>query len=217
MKTPLWVPSDAVKHRANITRFIDMVNRRWGLEIQSYPELYAWSVEHIPEFWAAMWDFGGIIASRGYRQVVDDLTRFPGARWFDGARLNFAENLLRYRDAHLAFIFRGETQASAQMTYAELCDAVARLAASLRDLGIRPGDRVAAYMPNLIETAVAMLAATSVGATWASCATDLGPQAALDRLGQIEPRVLFTADGYYYKGTLFDTRGNAASVARGIP
>ncbi len=217
MKRPLWVPSDAVKRRANITRFMEMVNRRWGLEIRSYPELYAWSVERIPEFWAAMWDFGGIIASRGYSRVVDDLTRFPGARWFEGARLNFAENLLRYRDDHPAFIFNGETRASAQMTYAELYETVARVAASLRELGIRPGDRVAAYMPNLIETAVGMLAATSLGAVWASCATDLGPQAALDRLGQVEPRVLFTCDGYYYKGTLFDTRGNAAEVARGIP
>lgn len=217
MKTPLWVPSEEVKRRANITKFMEMVNRRYGVEVHSYPELYTWSVEHIPEFWAAMWEFGGIIASRGYEEVVDDLTRFPGAKWFPGARLNFAENLLRYRDDHLAFIFRGESGQSARMTYAELYDAVARLAKPLRELGVRPGDRVVAYMPNLIETAVAMLAATSLGATWASCATDLGPQAALDRLGQVEPKVLFTSDGYFYKGKHFDTLGNAAEVARGIP
>jgi acetoacetyl-CoA synthetase len=117
----------------------------------------------------------------------------------------------------LAFIFKGETQKSAKMTYAELYQAVARLAKSLRDIGIVPGDRVAAYMPNLTETAIAMLATTSIGAVWSSCATDIGPQAALDRLGQIEPKVLFTVDGYFYKGKSFSTLGNAAEVAKAIP
>jgi acetoacetyl-CoA synthetase len=171
----------------------------------------------MPDFWAAVWDFAEIKASRGYAEVVDDLSNFPGARWFGGARLNFAENLLRHRDDRLAFMFQGETRKSATLTYAQLYDQVARLAQSLRELGIAPGDRVVAYMPNLIETAVAMLAAASVGATWASCATDIGPQAALDRLGQVEPKVLFTADGYFYKDRLFDISGNAAEVARQIP
>jgi acetoacetyl-CoA synthetase len=183
----------------------------------SYFQLHSWSVENIPDFWAAMWGFGRIKASRTYSEVVDDLSRFPGARWFRGARLNFAENLLGYRDDHLAFIFQGETRKSSRMTYAELHDRVARLARSLRKLGVAPGDVVAAYMPNLIETVVAMLAATSVGAVWASCATDLGPRAALDRLGQVQPKVLFTADGYFHKNRVYDTRENAATVARGIP
>ena len=152
-----------------------------------------------------------------YDEVVDDLTKFPGVRWFGGARLNFAENLLRYRDDHTAFIFRGETVKSARMTYAELYDTVSRLAKSLRDIGIKPGDRVAAYMPNLMETAIAMLAATSIGATWASCATDLGAEATLDRLGQIEPKVLFTVDGYYYKAKTFSSLTNAEEIVRGIP
>jgi len=216
MKKPLWEPSEERKQQANITRFISLVNEKYGLAIKTYPELWKWSVERIPDFWATMWEFGGIIASRGYDEVVDDLGKFPGARWFKGARLNFAENLLRRRDNHLAFIFKSETQ-SARMTYAELYEAVARLARCLRELGVGPGDRVVGYMPNLPETAIAMLAATSVGATWASCATDIGPQAALDRLGQVEPKVLFTADGYFYKGKHFDTRDNAAKVAQGIP
>ncbi|MEW5899132.1 MAG: acetoacetate--CoA ligase, partial [Bacillota bacterium] len=143
--------------------------------------------------------------------------KFPGAKWFPGARLNFAENLLRYTDDHVAFIFRGETQKSARITYAQLYDTVARLAKSLRELGVAPGDRVVAYMPNLIETAIAMLAATSIGAVWSSCATDIGPQAALDRLGQIEPKVLFTANGYFYKGKAFNSLANAAEIAKGIP
>lgn len=217
MKEPLWEPSEERKNRANITRFIGLVNEKYGLEINSYAQLYNWSVENIPDFWATMWEFGEVKASQGYTEVVDDLGKFPGAKWFGGARLNFAENLLRYRDDHLAFVFKGETRKSATMTYAELYDTVARLASSLREMGVASGDRVVAYMPNLIETAVAMLAATSVGATWASCATDIGPLAALDRLGQVEPKVLFTTDGYFYKGRLFDTRGNAAKVAGEIP
>jgi len=229
MKKPLWEPSEERKSRANITRFIGVVNEECGLEIDSYTQLWNWSVENIPDFWATVWDFGEIKASRGYDEVVDDTasshdvaaasltSEFPGAKWFGGARLNFAENLLRHRDNQLAFIFKGETQKSATMTYAELYDTVARLAKALRGMGVAPGDRVVGYMPNLMETAVAMLATTSVGATWASCATDIGPQAALDRLGQVGPKVLFTADGYFYKGKLFDTLGNAAKVAKGIP
>ncbi len=217
MKEPIWEPSDERNRQANITRFIGLINEKYGLEIKTYPELWSWSVENIADFWATMWEFADIRASRGYTEVVDDLSKFPGAKWFGGARLNFAENLLRYRDDHIAFIFRGETQKSATMTYAELYDTVARLAKSLRDIGVAAGDRVVGYMPNLMETAIAMLAATSIGATWASCATDLGSRAALDRLGQVESKVLFTADGYFYKGKLFDTLGNAAKVAKEIP
>jgi len=217
MKTPLWTPSKNRIKNANTTRFINFVNQRYGKAFKTYGELYEWSVDSIPDFWAAMWDFVEIKASKRYDKVVDDLKRYPGARWFPGARLNFAENLLRYRDDRLAFIFKGETQKSAKMTYAELYRAVARLAKSLRDIGIAPGDRVAAYMPNLTETAIAMLATTSIGAVWSSCATDIGPQAALDRLGQIEPKVLFTVDGYFYKGKSFSTLGNAAEVAKAIP
>ncbi|TMI96683.1 MAG: acetoacetate--CoA ligase, partial [Bacillati bacterium ANGP1] len=149
--------------------------------------------------------------------VVDDLRVFPGAKWFAGARLNFAENLLRFRDDRPALIFRSETRPSTRMSYAEAYEAVARLAHSLRAMGVRPGDRVCGYMPNLIETAVAMLAATAIGAVWASCATDIGPQVAADRLGQVEPKVLFTADGYVYKGNPYATLENAAAVAREIP
>ena len=217
MRSPLWVPSEERKQQANITRFIEQVNAWYGLNISSYAELYRWSVESIPDFWAAIWDFVGIKSSQRYDQVVDDLTKFPGAKWFPGARLNFAENLLRYRDDRLAFIFKGETQTSRRMTYMELYDSVARLALSLKESGVGEGDRVVGYMPNLIETAVAMLAATSLGATWSSCATDIGPHAAIERLGQVEPRVMITADGYFFKGKTFDTLQHAADVARGIP
>jgi acetoacetyl-CoA synthetase len=217
MRSPLWIPSEERKQKANITRFIEQVNAWYRLNIGSYAELYRWSVEQIPDFWAAMWEFATIKESQHYDQVVEDLSKFPGTRWFPGARLSFAENLLRYRDDRLAFIFKGETQVSRTMTYMELYDAVARLAQSLRESGVGVGDRVVGYMPNLIETAVSMLAATSLGATWSSCATDIGPSAAIERLGQVEPKVMITADGYFYKGKAFDTLEHAAEVARGIP
>ena len=216
MRKPLWSPSEERIYQANITRFMNQVNSQRNLSLRSYAALYEWSTEYIPDFWETVWDFSEIKASRLSDQVVKDLTRFPGTNWFAGARLNFAENLLRYRDEQLAFIFQGETQVSKRMTYAELYDSVARLAHSLRETGVGVGDRVVGYMPNLIETAIGMLAATGLGATWSSCATDIGPAAAIERLGQVEPKALITADGYFYKGKSFDTLDHAAEVARGI-
>jgi acetoacetyl-CoA synthetase len=217
MNKLLWTPSEKRKEQANITKFIKFVNEKYSLAIESYDVLYDWSVNNIADFWASIWDFIPIIASRKYDEVIDDLTKFPGAKWFEGAGLNFAENLLRYRDDRTAFIFAGQNLKSKRMTYSELYYSVARLAKSLRAIGTKPGDRVVAYMPNLIETAIAMLAATSIGAAWSSCATDLGAQAAVDRLGQIEPKVLFTVDGYYYKEKTFSSLANVNQIARGIP
>src|SRR4030043_114278 len=170
----LWEPTEERKKNTNIAHFIEFVNKRHKQDFHSYKDVYDWSVDKIPDFWAAVWDFVGVKASKGYEMVVDDVTKMPGAKWFAGARLNFAENLLRYKDTKTALIFKGETQKSAKMSYAELYDSVARLAESLRKIGIKAGDRVAAYMPNMIETAVAMLASTSIGAGWASCDTDMG-------------------------------------------
>ncbi len=217
MRKPLWVPpEERVKH-ANITRFISFVNERHDLEIDSFDQLYKWSIEKIPEFWGAMWEFGEVRASRRYDVVVDDLGEFPGARWFVGARLNFAENLLRHRDANVALMFKGETLKSGTTTYEELYDSVARLAKPLSEMGVVSGDRVAAYMPNLMETTVAMLATTSIGAIWSSCGTELGPGAVVDRLSQIEPKVLFTVGGYPYKGKVFDVLPRLDRIAKGVP
>ncbi|MBE9505917.1 MAG: acetoacetate--CoA ligase [Chloroflexi bacterium] len=213
----LWEASKERKRAANMTRFMEAVNRKHGTHFTTYRELYDWSVTNIADFWALLWDFAGTIASAKYDFVVDDPYKMPGTKWFGGARLNFAQNLLRRRDEHTAFIFKGENRVSARMTYRELYGTVAGLAKSLRESGVRPGDRVVAYMPNMIETAAAMLAATSVGATWSSCATDIGSGAAADRLGQVEPKVLFTTDSYYYKGRPFDVVSKAAELARSIP
>ncbi|MEM3536301.1 MAG: acetoacetate--CoA ligase [Candidatus Bathyarchaeia archaeon] len=217
MRKPLWTPSEETIKNANITRFIKFVNRKYHLKIDSYNQLYQWSIENIPDFWAAVWDFMEIKASRKYDLVVDSLNKFPGANWFVGAKLNFAENLLRFRDHHEAFIFRGENKKTAKITYEELYHTVARLAKPLRKIGVSPGDRVAAYMPNIMETPIAMLAATSIGATWSSCGTELGSGAVLDRFGQISPKVLFTVDGYPYKGKAFDIRANVEQIVKGIP
>ena len=217
VKTPLWTPSEERQRNANITRFMRHLNERFALTLDDYPQLYRWSIENIEAFWATFWDYADIKASPSYDIVLDDLSKFPGAKWFMGARLNFAENLLRYRDDRIALLFKGETVRSRTITYAALYDEVARLARSLRDIGVSPADRVVGYMPNLIETVVAMLATTSIGAAWASCATDIGADAARDRLGQVEPKVMFTVDGYFHKGQAFDTRAKAAAVAKTIP
>jgi acetoacetyl-CoA synthetase len=213
----LWTPSRERVNQSNMVAFIQFVNKRYGVKLESYRELHKWSVQAIPDFWAAMWEYAGIRSSRRYDQVVDDLAKFPGVRWFVGARLNFAENLLRHRDDRPAFVFWGENRKTDRVTYGELYDRVARLAASLREMGVRPGDRVCAYMPNIVQTTTAMLATTSLGALWTSCGAELGPTAVLDRFDQIEPKVLFTADGYFYKNQVFDTLSNARKVADGIP
>lgn len=213
----LWMPSEEQVERSNTTKFIKFVNKKHDLNIDSYSRLYNWSVDNIPDFWAAMWEFGEVKSSQEYDTVVDDLNKFPGTSWFPGARLNYAENLLRFRDDRIAISFKGENEKKAVITYQELYDKVSRLAISLRNTGVTKGDRVVGYIPNLIETVVAMLAATSIGATWASCGSELGPAAVLDRLGQVEPKVLFTSDGYLYKGKKFNILPNVEKIVDSIP
>ena len=196
---------------------MNFINETYNQNFNEYMPLYKWSVENIPEFWAAFWEFADIVHSKPYDQVIDDVTKMPGAHWFPGAQLNFAENLLRYRDDQIALIFKGEAQASTRMTYAELYDEVARLAGSLRDLGIQPGDRVVGFMPNMPESIIAMLAATSIGATWSSCSPDFGIKGVLDRFGQIKPRILFTANGYSFKGKKLDSLERISNILKQLP
>jgi acetoacetyl-CoA synthetase len=217
MTEPIWTPAPERVKQSNMTRFIAFVNRREGTAFTSYDELYRWSVTHIPAFWAAMWEFGGVITSRPYDRVVDDLTRMPGARWFEGARLNFAENLLRFRDERTAIVFKGEGRETARLSYRELYLRVARLAHTLRQAGVTAGDRVAAFMPNLPETVIAMLAATSLGAVWSSCSPDFGSRGVLERFGQIKPKVLFTVDGYRYGGKDHDSLERVREIAAALP
>ena len=217
MSQLLWQPSEQRIRKTNLYDFIQHVNEQHGKDFSSYDDLYQWSIAESPGFWATLWDYGQVVHSRPYDQVVDDVTKMPGARWFEGARLNFAENLLRYRDDHIALSFKGEGQPTINIAYAELFHRVARLAKSLRGLGIEPGDRVAAFMPNMMETIIAMLAATSIGAIWSSCSPDFGIKGVLDRFGQIEPRVLFTANGYRYNGKEYDSLERIAEILKELP
>ena len=213
----LWQPSEARIQSSNMFRFMTLINQCYGTSFTSYAELYQWSVDHIPEFWRQMWDFASIKASVPYERIIDDVTKMPGAHWFEGARLNFAENLLRYRDDRLALIFKGEDQVRRTLTYAQLYDEVARVAKALKDAGVRPGDRVAGFVPNIPESIIAMLAATSLGAAWSSCSPDFGIKGVLDRFGQIQPKVLFTADGYFFKGKPLDSLARIADIIHRIP
>ncbi|MBN1625021.1 MAG: acetoacetate--CoA ligase [Deltaproteobacteria bacterium] len=217
MQTKLWTPNDERIKQSNMTRFMQFVNERLGKSFTTYDELYNWSVNNIPEFWAEMWDFAEIKASKPYDKVIDDVTRMPGTKWFPGARLNFAENLLRYRDDHIALIFKGEDHDTVSMTYEELYDEVARVAKPLKDAGVGVGDRVAGFMPNMPETIIAMLAATSLGATWSSCSPDFGIKGVLDRFGQIKPKVLFTANGYWFKGKSLDSLARISNILKELP
>ncbi len=217
MSVMLWKPSEERIKASNMYRFMIYVNERYGLSLTDYPGLYEWSVTRIPDFWAALWDFVEIKASAPYEEVVDDLSKMPGAKWFVGARLNFAQNLLRFRDRHTAIVFVGENRESVTLSYEDLYTAVARTAAFLKSIGVGPSDRVAGYMPNMPETIIAMLAAVSLGATWSSCSPDFGIKGVLDRFGQIEPKVLFAADGYMFKGRRIDTLGRLAEISKQIP
>jgi len=217
MAKKLWEPSEERVQQTNMLRFMNQVNDKYNLNLSDYPALYQWSVNHIPDFWATLWEFAEIRASQPYTQIVDDLEKMPGAKWFAGARLNFAENLLRYQDDKTALIFKGEDHPSIKMSYAELYDEVARVAFSLRELGVTAGDRVAGFMPNRPEAIVAMLATASIGAIWSSCSPDFGIKGVLDRFGQIKPRVLFTADGYFFKGKPLDSLGRISDILKELP
>ncbi len=204
MDMPIWTPSFRRIERANLTRFIACVQKVYAAEIQDYPSLYLWSITHPEEFWALLWKFCAISASREWDKVLEDGHKMPGARWFMGAQLNFAENLLRVPFDKPALVFRGENGTRRSLSYLELRLETARLARALREAGVTAGDRVAGYLPNLPETVVAMLATTSLGAIWSSCSPDFGVRAVLDRFGQIEPKLVFTADGYFYNGKRID-------------
>jgi acetoacetyl-CoA synthetase len=214
---PLWEPSPRQKAQAHLTRFLHYVQGQYGVMVSDYPALYAWSIRRPADFWAAVWRFCGIKASRPWESVLENGDQMPGARWFKGGRLNFAENLLRYRDAHPALVFRNEEDRRVSLSYEELYWQTARLASALRDRGIGERDRVAGFMPNLPETVIAMLATTSLGAIWSSCSPEFGLNSLLDRFGQIGPKILFTADGYRYKGKVLDSLRWAAKLAEALP
>jgi acetoacetyl-CoA synthetase len=206
---PLWEPSAEDRDRASMTRFMRWVTQREGRDFEDYEQLWRWSVTELERFWTAIWEFCGVRASRPYERVLADES-MPDTRWFEGAELNYAENmLLRDRDADaVAILHASELRALQQITWGELTSEVARVAAALRELGLARGDRVAAYMPNIPETLVAFLATASIGAIFSSAAPEFGARSVIDRFAQIEPKVLLAVDGYRHGGKDFD-RGRA--------
>ncbi|MDP2794014.1 MAG: acetoacetate--CoA ligase [Sulfurisoma sp.] len=208
----VWQPSAERIAAANMTAFSRQAASRWSRLFPDYAALHRWSIEQPEEFWASLWEFGGVIGEMGATVVVDG-DKMPGARWFPEARLNYARNLLRRRDEDDALVFWGEDRARRRMSHGELYRRVARLAAAMRAEGLVAGDRVAAYMPNMPETVVTLLAAASIGATFTSASPDFGVQGVVDRFGQIEPKLLFVADGYYYNGKTLDCLDRVAEIA----
>ncbi len=218
MSEILWRPDDDTIAEANLTAFA----ARHGFTPPNYGALHAWSVAQRAEFWNAVWNDGSVIASRHADAPLMDGDRFPDSRWFPGARLNFAENLLRaardpVRRDTVAIVSLLEGGERREITYAELASASASVAAELREIGVSQGDRVAGWLPNVPETVIAMLATASIGALWSSCSPDFGIEGALDRFGQIEPKVLFACDRYAYAGRSFEVRERAESVAAALP
>ncbi len=216
-ESELWRPSAARIRDANLTRFTSCVNARRGTRLGDYSELYAWSLAEPAAFWSELARFADVRAEWGAGPVIEHPERMPGARFFPQARLNFAENLLRFDDGREALVFRNECGARRSLSHRELRGEVARVAGGLRAAGVAAGDRVAGFVPNLPEAAIAMLATATIGAIWSSCSPDFGVRGVLDRFGQIAPRVLFTADGYFYAGKQLDSLESMSEVLAKLP
>ena len=217
MSKIMWQPTADQVPITEMDKFRCQINEKFNLQLESYEDLHNWSVTNISEFWGEMWGYGDIIYSEPYKEAVDDLTKMPGAKWFSGARLNYAENLLRFRDNKIALVFQREDQQVRSLTYAELYYAIARMAHALQGAGVVTGDRVAGFMPNMPEAVIAMLATASIGAIWSSSSPDFGIKGVLDRFSQIKPKVLFAANGYVYNGKMFNSLEKLESILNELP
>ena len=209
----LWTPSPDRVQQSNLKRFEERLNTIYDERFADYGALHQWSTTHPEAFWQSVWEFADVRHSEPATTVLSNGDQFIGAKWFEGARLNFAENLLRRRDDKPAIIGRLENGQRIELSWGELYDAVARTAAALRASGVSEGDRVAGLLPNVPETVIAMLATTSIGAVWSSCSPDFGANSVMDRFGQISPKVLFVCDGYFYNGKTIDCRSKVAELA----
>jgi acetoacetyl-CoA synthetase len=208
----LWTPSAAQVEGANLTRFAKWLARQRGLQFASYDALWQWSVTELEEFWQAMWDYFGILSSAPHTRVLGKRA-MPGAEWFPGARLNYAQHVLRNERAGIdALLFMSETTPLTGVSWETFAGQVRILATELRERGVRPGDRVVAYMPNIPPTMIAMLATTAIGAIWACCSPEFGCRGVIDRLQQLAPKVLFCVDGYRYGGKVFERKKELAEI-----
>ncbi len=212
MSDLLWQPSPTRVKNANVTRFRNWVNEKHDLKLGSFHALYDWSVAHKEDFWPAIINYVGLKAERWGDRVLVDGDKMPGAQFFPDARLNFAENLLVRDDDTDALVFWGEDKVKSRISWCDLNIAVSKFSQALRAEGIVKGDRICGYMPNMIETVIAMLATTALGATWSSASPDFGVQGVVDRFGQIEPKIMITVDGYHYNGKSHDIREKVRDV-----
>ncbi|MGB1868350.1 MAG: AMP-binding protein, partial [Porticoccaceae bacterium] len=212
----LWQPSAEQIKRSHMQRFQQQLKSQLNLSFANYDELHQWSVDNPEQFWEQLWHYTDIRASEPYSAVLTDGEKFPGAQWFQDAKLNFAENLLRNRSDKIALIAHLENGSRRTLSYSELYLQVTQLAAALRNAGVTKGDPVAGFMPNVPETIVAMLATSSIGAIWSSCSPDFGINGVMDRFGQIEPKVLFACNGYYYNGKTIDSTPRVQQIVEQI-
>ncbi|MEO0254510.1 MAG: acetoacetate--CoA ligase [candidate division WOR-3 bacterium] len=213
----LWEPDKEIIENSNIKKFIEYVNRRENLNFKDYFSLYDFSVQNIEKFWELLWDYVSIIYSQKFSYIVDDLKNFPGAKWFLGAKFNYAENLLRLKDEKICFVEIREDGERREISYKKLYELTSLLNSALKKIGLREGDRVAAYMPNIYETPLFLLASSSLGAVWSSCGTEVGIKGVIDRFSQIEPKILFTVDSYIYKGKKYDNLERIKEILNYLP
>ena len=216
MPEPLWTPAAANIKHTRLSLFQQQVEKQHQQHFASYQDFYQWSIENRSDFWESLWQFCDIKCSKPYTSVLGNGDDFLAAKWFEGAELNFAENLLRYRDNRAALVSILENGERSVLSYAELYQQVNRLAQQLRADGIQPGDRVAGFMPNIAQTVIAALATSSIGAIWSSCSPDFGVNGVVDRFGQIEPKILFCANGYYYNGKTIDCLPTVKAITEQI-
>ncbi len=216
MNQPLWTPAPARIEKTNVMAFMARINADWGTSIADTDALWQFSVTEMENFWRSLVDYADLVGDWNGPVLVDK-EKLPGANWFPEARFNYAENLLRRRDQADAFVFWGEDKVKRRMSFKALYDQVSSIAQALAAAGVGPGDKVAGYLPNLPETVIAMLAASSLGAVWSSCSPDFGVQGVLDRFSQIEPKVLFAANGYHYNGKTHDSLEKTAEIAAQLP
>ena len=213
----MWQPNREQITGSQMVQFMAFINSRYELAIEDYSQLYQWSIDQVEDFWSSFWDFSQIIYHSPYHSVVDDINKMPGAKWFEGTTLNFAENLLRYRDTKIAIQFYGEDGRQFSLTYKELYNQVSQLSQSMREMGIVKNDRVIGFMSNIPETVIAMLAAASIGAIWSSCSQDFGIKGVLDRFSQIKPKLIFAAERYQYNGKQIDCLLKLQNIIAQLP
>ncbi len=217
MSKLLWEPDPEKIQLSQMTQFRQYVNNAAGMQLEDYNELYDWSVRSIDQFWKHFWEWTHVLHSGEINSVVDDPQKMPGAEWFSGITLNYAENLLQNRGSRTALEFYGEDRLQKSLTYAELYSEVEKLADALHKAGVTRGDRIAGFMPNLPETVIAMLAAASLGAIWSSSSPDFGIKGVLDRFSQIKPKIIFAADGYFYNGKRFNSLEKLRGILSSLP